>query len=217
MTQKQKLAIFDVDGTLTLERSVWEYLHRSLGIWESEGLPNFNAYLKGEIDYNEFARLDAWGYRDLKWDYVNEMVRAIPRRDGISTLFSFLKAHGYTIALVSTGLDILLNQFPDSDIRIANKLIFEEGICTGRAEVVIPIDAKRRVVTELCREQNVDISESLVFGDSRGDVEIMTSARLAIAVNPSHPDVTDAADLVIHENDLTAAIPLIQDIYGLKE
>jgi len=28
-----KMAIFDLDGTLTRERSIWEYIHRQLGKW----------------------------------------------------------------------------------------------------------------------------------------------------------------------------------------
>jgi phosphoserine phosphatase len=30
-----KLVIFDLDGTLTQERSIWEYIHKELGVSES--------------------------------------------------------------------------------------------------------------------------------------------------------------------------------------
>jgi len=31
-----KLALFDLDGTLTTERSAWEYIHRRLGVWDGQ-------------------------------------------------------------------------------------------------------------------------------------------------------------------------------------
>jgi phosphoserine phosphatase len=30
---RYKLAVFDLDGTLTSERSIWEYIHKRLGKW----------------------------------------------------------------------------------------------------------------------------------------------------------------------------------------
>jgi phosphoserine phosphatase len=30
--QRYKLVIFDLDGTLTQERSIWEYIHKQLGL-----------------------------------------------------------------------------------------------------------------------------------------------------------------------------------------
>ena len=31
--QTYRLVIFDLDGTLTQERSIWEYIHKQLGKW----------------------------------------------------------------------------------------------------------------------------------------------------------------------------------------
>ena len=54
-----KLALFDLDGTLTRERSSWEYIHRRLGVWEENAEKFQEAFLRGEIDYNRFCELDA--------------------------------------------------------------------------------------------------------------------------------------------------------------
>ena len=56
-----KLVIFDLDGTLTQERSIWEYIHKQLGKW----------YGFAEEYQNHF-----WLERFLMKNFVNAMPRS---------------------------------------------------------------------------------------------------------------------------------------------
>ena len=54
-----KLVIFDLDGTLTQERSIWEYIHKQLGKWYGFAEEYQNLFLAGKISYEEFCERDA--------------------------------------------------------------------------------------------------------------------------------------------------------------
>jgi phosphoserine phosphatase len=209
-TRPYKLAVFDVDGTLTREPSVWEYLHKKLGIWESEGLPNLKGFLKNDFDYNEFARRDAEGYKGYSYDRLSALVNSIPRREGIAACFDGLRGMGLTIALLSTGLDILLDAIPGADIRLANELIFEDGLCTGKVRVNIPIYEKYAAYKSLLARMNILPCQVIVAGDSEGDMEMMQAADLAIAVAPVSDSVAEAATFCIDGDDLSVIHGLVQ-------
>ena len=51
---KLKLVIFDLDGTLTQERSIWEYIHKQLGKWYEFAEEYQNQFLAGKISYEGF-------------------------------------------------------------------------------------------------------------------------------------------------------------------
>lgn len=57
--------IFDLDGTFTPVRSVWQYIHEALDTWESHGKHSLDAFLAGRITYEEFAYLDAGAWRGV--------------------------------------------------------------------------------------------------------------------------------------------------------
>ncbi len=201
-----ELVVFDVDGTLTPVRSIWEYLHQRLGIWESEGLPNLHAYLNGQIDYQEFARRDASGYSGCNRSYLMELIHEIPLRSGAQECLDFFFMHGVHIALISTGLDLMVNRIPRAHTRISNMLQFENDVCTGRVTVQIPIDGKRDAFIGLLASMNISNTHTLVIGDSSGDIEMMRAAGFSIAVQPSNSAVSDAAGHVI-DGDTLAGIP----------
>jgi phosphoserine phosphatase len=83
-----KLAVFDLDGTLKQAPNPYAYLHRRLGTLEAAEA--FTARgLSGEIDYEEWLRLDASLWRDTPRSVIERLLRenpyqrpAPPRRDG---------------------------------------------------------------------------------------------------------------------------------------
>ena len=64
--QRFKVVVFDLDGTLTTEKSIWEYIHRVLGKWEGYAEEFQKLFLAGHISYEEFCRLDARVWKGIR-------------------------------------------------------------------------------------------------------------------------------------------------------
>ena len=73
--QQYKLAIFDLDGTLTQERSIWEYIHKQLGKWVGFAEAYQKKFLAGLISYEEFCELDAKVWRGMRVGKLTEIAK----------------------------------------------------------------------------------------------------------------------------------------------
>ncbi len=205
------LLVADVDGTLTTETSIWETFHKKLGKWEKEGLLNLRAFLNGKIDYDEFAARDARAYKGVSRTELERIAAEIPRRKGMELMLKTMKRRGFTIALVSTGLDILVDQIPDVHYRVANRLEFENDICTGKAIVEVPMGEKGKVIRHLQSLGPFHPERTVVIGDSEGDIPMMKAAGLSIAVAAADSKVLMYADLQIDGEDLMHIPALVEE------
>ncbi len=200
---------FDVDGTLTVEHSIWEFLHRELGIWESQGKVNLELFLTGRMSYAEFARRDAAGYSGIHRSEFDRMLDRIQIRPGIDRCFHELHARGLRIGLISTGLDILVNRFQPVELAVANELLFENDICTGEVIVHLPIDAKAEYISGFRSKHSIECREIVSVGDSVGDIGMMLQSGLKIAVYPCDPALLDVCDFCLLEPDLNLIPDLV--------
>ncbi|MDH5438084.1 MAG: phosphoserine phosphatase, partial [Candidatus Bathyarchaeota archaeon] len=75
--KKLKLVVLDVDGTLIRTYSSWQHLHENLGTWE-KGRRYAEQFHQGNITYEEWARLDAFLWKDLPLQQVQQIINNIP-------------------------------------------------------------------------------------------------------------------------------------------
>lgn len=205
-----KLAVFDLDGTLTRERSIWEYIHKRLGTWYGFAERFQERFLRGEISYEEFCHLDAQVWKGLKTEDLFGLVRAVPFREGIDPLIDHLKRKGLKLALVSSGLSLLSDWVREKygfDEAIANELLHEGGILTGKVRVHVYHDGKAVWVRKMLQRFDVAAEEMIAMGDSRGDLDMIQMAGFSIALNPSCRDLEEAADLSFRSENLEEIIP----------
>ena len=57
--------VFDLDGTLTPVRSVWQYIHEALGMWDADARLHQAAFEHGTISYGEFCARDAAHWKGM--------------------------------------------------------------------------------------------------------------------------------------------------------
>ncbi|UCE14135.1 MAG: hypothetical protein JSV04_02895, partial [Candidatus Heimdallarchaeota archaeon] len=78
------LIAFDLDGTLTTAdfRSSWQAVHEFFDTWESHGKPILQRFLRGEITYYEFDKLDAEVWIDRTEDEYQKAIDSIDLREG---------------------------------------------------------------------------------------------------------------------------------------
>ena len=205
-----KLALFDLDGTLTRERSAWEYIHRRLGVWEGNAERYQEAFLRGEIDYYRFCELDAAVWKGMKVPAVQRILREIPLYEGIEGLMDYLKSRGVKLGIISSGLSLLSDWIRDKygfDYAVANELGMTDGVLDGTIRIHVHYDQKAKWVQEARRRFNARKEEILAVGDSAGDITLFQTAGFSIAFNSRSPRLDEIAHLSIRSSDLRDLIP----------
>ena len=205
-----KLALFDLDGTLTKERSSWEYIHRRLGVWEENAERFQEAFLRGEIDYNRFCELDAAIWKGMKVAVLEEILGGIPFYDGIEEFLQFLRFRGMKLGIISSGLTLLAERIQrefNFDYAVANSLEVADGILTGKITIRVQYDRKGEWVRVAQSRFGAAPGEILAIGDSTGDLEMFRMAGLSIAFNPLSSRLKSSATFSVHSSDLRDLIP----------
>ena len=215
-----KLALFDLDGTLTKERSAWEYIHRRLGVWEGYAEKFQEAFLRGEITYYRFCELDAEVWKGMKMSEMKRILRGIPLYEGIEDLVGYLRSKGIKLGIISSGLSFLANWIKERygfDYAVANELGVTDGILNGQIKIHVHYDQKGRWVQEAKRQFKVRKGEVLAIGDSAGDTAMFQKAGFSIAFNSRSRQLDAVANLSIKSSDLRDLIPPLVPHLGPKQ
>jgi phosphoserine phosphatase len=210
-----QLVVFDLDGTLTVERSIWEYIHRELGTWYGYAENYQSQFLQGKISYSRFCELDALVWKGMKVGQLRDIVRTVPFNPGIDELTSLLKEAGLKLALVSSGLSLLSQWVEEKygfDYEVANHLICEHDVLTGEVEIQVHYDQKAAWVRTISDVFRVGDDEIIAIGDSVGDLEMFEMAGFSISFNSSSSELDRMADVVIKGNDLSHVIPRLPTV-----
>jgi len=208
-----KLAVFDLDGTLKVERDPYVYLHRCLGVMaEAEVITA--AGLSGELAYEDWLRADAELWRGTSRATLEQFLRADAYIPGAREAVRALQAHGVEIAIISSGL-LLHAEMVAAELGIAhfcgNVLGFNGGdapAVTGEVKATAPIHAKGELMAQLQTALGVWPDETLAVGDSRSDLPLFARAAVRVAVAPHPPEVGGAVDLVLP--DLRELLPRLR-------
>ncbi len=205
-----ELAVFDLDGTLKPLRDPYVHLHEQLGVVEEAAALTARG-LAGELTYEEWLRGDAGLWKGTPRAVVERIVREIPYAPGARETIATLRSHGVEVALVSAGLlfhaEIVAQELGISHV-FANEIVFGPGedgageIVTGDAVATVTITNKGEVVAALQERLGVPPAHTLVVGDTRGDLPMFARAAVSVAVQPSRPEVSAAADIVLPTADL---------------
>jgi len=206
-----RLALIDVDGTLTPVRSIWQHLLEQSGAWSGAGEANLAQYVAGEISYEQFCQLDALLFRGQRYEDLVAIAAAVPLVPGAAELVAGLQRSGFHVALVSTGLRVLTTPLAErlgADSSIANDLETAAGVCTGRA--VVEIDEADKGIHARRLIDDHGGAFTVAIGDGTGDVPMFREADLAIAVGAASSTVAAAAHH--HHRD-----PVLTDLLALIE
>lgn len=199
-----RAAVFDLDGTLTDTRSIWQHLHEKFGTL-NVGRRTAEMYHNGSIDYIEWARLDAACWKGISLADLLPALSEIRYTSGAPELIEQLRNHGIRTGIVSAGLSILADRAKvdlNVDLAISNELKTSNGVLTG--EVVVRVDPgnKEDVIEEAAWLLGADMQETIVVGDNLFDLP--RSAGLKIAFKPVTIQAKAAADVVVEDDDIRA-------------
>jgi phosphoserine phosphatase len=204
-----KLVAFDMEGCLTTDPTVWEIMHRKLGTWESHGLPYWNRYRAGELEYDGFARMDVAVWRGASLALLEQAASEVPLMPGCGELLTALSEAGVRLAVITNGLTCVADRFRrDFGVQYtyANRALAEGCRLTGELEICVPYRGKGRILGGLIGKLGLRREEVAAVGDSPADIAMFETARIRVAVRPCHESVAAAATHVIGNGDLRALL-----------
>jgi len=210
MNRQFKLVTFDLDGTLTRERSIWEYIHKRLGKWYGFAEDYQNQFLAGKISYEEFCERDAQVWKGMKVEKLLEIVKTVPFHPGVDELIHYLKQKGLKLSMVSSGLSLLsdwVHQKYGFDYSVSNDLLHENGILTGKVKIQVYYDKKAEWLERILDQFGVNPEEVIAIGDSAGDIEMFHIVGFSIAFNSSCFDLEKIANVCVPSQNLADIIP----------
>jgi phosphoserine phosphatase len=207
-----RVIIFDLDGTLTKPKSLWEYIHRSLGLWENRADRYQERFLSGEISYREFCLLDAGLWKGMELSELETIVDKVEFNSGIEETISHIRSKGLYIALISSGLSILSERVKNRfgiDFAVANELIVKDGRITGEVKIRVTHNGKGKWIKAIGRKFKISPEEMIAIGDSKGDIGMFEMVGFSVAFNSSCRELEDIADICLNTSDLRDIIPLL--------
>jgi len=204
------LVIFDLDGTLTQERSIWEYIHVRLGKWYGFAEEYQNQFLASKISYEEFCERDAEVWKGMKVEKMTEIVKTVPFHSGAEELISHLKQRGLKLSIVSSGLSVLsdwVHQKLMFDYSVSNDLLHENGVLSGKVRIQVHYDKKAEWAEKILKQFGATPEEAIAIGDSKGDIDMFQMAGVSVAFNSSCAELDQVATVCIRSNNLVDIIP----------
>lgn len=206
MNVKKPIAVFDMDGVLVRERSSWRIIHESVGTSNEH---SFQAYIRGEIDDEEFMEKDIGLWIDKGIRTISQIARlldVVEPMEGFHRCFKELRGHGMELVLISGGIDKLADRLGEAggfDHIMANGIEADnEGFLTGKGILRVPLREKGAVLRSIL-DGGVNFGPVVVVGDSMVDVSMFEQADLSIAFRPENDLVAGKADIVVDEPDLS--------------
>jgi len=204
----QKVSIFDVDGTLSRGFYIVKFsnfLHEKKLFPENER----NFMLSSLEDYKNNKRID-YTYEQFAWDLVDAFGRGIKgeKQSDIENAgeeyikinsnekFNFtddvvklVKDREYKTIVISGSPYEIIDKFAESlgiDETFATLYGTKERIFTGRVIENCALNTtKRQIILQYAKENDIDLKNSVGFGDSHHDLAFLGMVGYPIAMNPN--------------------------------
>jgi len=212
-THKQKLAIFDIDGTVFRSSLLIEVFNALVhaGVFPQRASRqverNFVSWLDRKGHYDDYLMTLVHVYYDhLKGKLVSKFEPVIDsvvewQRDRVyrytRDMLEQLKKKGFYLLAISNSQDSMVERFSSSvgfDAALGRPLEIKKGRYTGMGIVdgkQFPVDMKLdkpKLLRDFLesKEMVADMKRSMAFGDSEGDLDILSIVGHPVAFNPSY-------------------------------
>lgn len=202
------LHVFDMDGTLLPGTTASLEIARSLGSrkWLDALEQDFR---HGLLDTKGFAAALHTGWTGLTPEAVLAAFDAAPKLRRIRATVEALHAQGDHAVVISMSPDFFVSHFAayGFDQLVGSRfpaLPFGEAL---DHDGILTFEDKPRLVRELCRRLETDLSRVIAYGDSQSDVPLFELAGASGAVNADH-HVSGLASVSYEGDDLYEAYRL---------
>lgn len=211
-----RLALFDMDGTLLHGRFILELARRTDRLEKLEKfLDRFD--LTPEYRTRQIARI----FRNVPVETFIETSRALPLIPGAVDAVVGLRKLGYRVGIVTDSYQVgaeIVRRRVFADFALSNVIEFRRGKCTGVVTLAPSMRSgktgpraydKLHALRFLTKRMGVSARNILAVGDGENDIGMFRAAGLSIAFQPKSDRVRRAAKKVIRGrlDELLAFVP----------
>lgn len=217
VVQVERLALFDMDGTLLDGRFIVSLAHRT------NRLAELGDYLDNpELSPDDRTRRIASLFRGVPREVFEETARTMPLMPGaVDTIVSLRKA-GYRVGIVTDGFRVaaeVVRRRVFADFSVAHVMKCRRGKATGEV-LLSPAMAhsdgcprhphcKSNLMLHLLARAGLTAEQVLAVGDGDNDICLLRAAGTSFAFRPKSCRVRAAATFVIQE-DLSEIISVLR-------
>lgn len=211
--QPERLALFDMDGTLLRGRIVVSLAKRVNKLSELEDLLD-NPGLTAEDRTTRIAAL----FAEVPKTVFEETAAHMPLMKGAKELVVALRKAGYRVGIVSDSFFVateIVRRRVYADFSIAHLMKFRRGIATGailQSNAMLHPDGCRlhqyckfNTLLQLCEHLQIDPGNVIAVGDGVPDCCMLRGAGTSFAFQPKSPEVAQAADHCLEDDLLEIA------------
>ena len=215
-----KLVLFDMDGTLLKDRTIFVFAEKK-GFMDDLKRLFYSTDLAFYQKNIEIAKL----LKGLESRELLEIFRKIKLNKNVKKVIKELKKRGLKTAIVTASYQIFADDLKKRlgmDYAFANNLMIKDGIVTGKLIInnknllEEPIGkrvysiCKSNVLDQLCEKLGITPDEVIAVGDGGIDICMLEKAGLGVAFNAS-VDVQKHANISI--DDMSTILKYVIDDY----
>ncbi|RLF36745.1 MAG: hypothetical protein DRM99_02075 [Thermoplasmata archaeon] len=205
MMSRFKLTVFDMDGTLLTDRTIFVFAEKKG--FKDELMRVIN---NEKMEFYEKSIEIAKALKGTRKDELLEIFRGIPLHENVEFVISELRRRGVKTAIVTDSYQFVADDLKERlgmDFAFANNLIIDDGIVTGdlliyNTELKRDLDngkiysiCKKCVMDQLCKELGIPLHQVIAVGDGKIDISMIKEAGLGVAFN-APVEVQKYADVV---------------------
>jgi phosphoserine phosphatase len=206
--QAERLALFDMDGTLLKGRYVVSLAQRTNKVGDLNELLD-----RDDIPADDRTRRIAALFVGIPKDVFEEVARSVPLMPGAAELVIGLRKFGYRVGVVSDSFFVATDTVRRrvfADFSIAHLKKFRGGIATGDVTLSPAMQhptgcklhrlCKLNVLLHMCEQLGLGTENVLAVGDGDPDVCMLAAAGTSVAFQPKSECVQNASRYVVSGN-----------------
>lgn len=208
-----KLAVFDLDSTLIRHEMIDEFAD----------LTGKGKRVRTMSKKSNTLRLSAAGLhararhlKGLPVEKIRTRMKEFEFYPHFEELVEGLRQRGFRLIIVSGAFWVGVQQLRQMNPALAefddvfcNHLQVRNGKLTGKAFLNVA-ENKQKIVRKVQEKYHVQKKDTLVVGDSAGDVAMFKQARVSVAFHPATPKVKKAASYAVESDDLRDVLMLVE-------
>lgn len=225
-------AIFDVDGTIFRDSLLLRHMDKCIdydvfpSIVQEEVKPYLHAWKNREIGYEEYlehaVRIYTHYLTGKSVEDIQFVAKQVIKKDAkklyryTTERIKWHKEQGHKIVFISGAPNFLVEPLAKElgiDIEYSTLYRTHDQVYTGEVIPMWDKHSKQKSLNELQEYHNINLEQSYAYGDTMGDITMLTMVGHPIAINPNQKLLNKLQEL---DKDVKIVVERKDVIYHIK-